>query len=86
MYAVFTNIEVFNVWENKTNLELGFPNDEGTLRFTEAVTKVGTDEVIAPINDLIDPTGLTLITNLEAEIWMGLHVEHLTEIPTPPAE
>ena len=70
MYAVFTNIDVFNAWENETNLELGFPNDEGTLRFTEAVTKIGTEEVIAGINDLIDPTGLTLITNFEAEAWM----------------
>lgn len=71
MYAVFNNIDVFNVWETKINLELGFPNDEGTLRFTEAVTKIGTDEVIAPINDLINPTDLTLMTNFEAEVWMG---------------
>lgn len=72
MYAVFANIEIFNAWETEINLELGFPNDEGTLRFTEANTKPTTDEVIAPINNLIDPTGLTLITNFEAEAWMEL--------------
>lgn len=70
MYAVFTNIDAFNAFETQTNLELGFPNNEGTQRFTEPVSKAGTDEVIAAINDLIDPSGLTLITNFEAEAWM----------------
>lgn len=70
MYAKFATIQIFNNWETEINSELGFPNDEGTERFTEAVTKSGTVEVIAAINDLIDPTGLDLMTNFEAEDWM----------------
>lgn len=70
MYAKFSNIDNFNTWHTQVCLDLGIPNDEGTLRYTEPVTKTGTDEVIAGINELIDSSTLTLISNFEAENWV----------------
>ena len=70
MYAKFSNIDNFNTWHTQVCLDLAIPNDEGTLRYTEPVTKTGTDEVIVGINELIDSSTLTLISNFEAEDWM----------------
>jgi len=70
MYAKFSNIDSFNTWHTQVCLNLGLPNNEGTLRYTEPVAKAGTDEVIAGINELINSSALTLITNFEAEAWM----------------
>lgn len=59
MFAVFTDIDSFNVWIAKINEDLGFPNNTGTETYSLPVIH-SDGSVIALIDDQIQFSGQTM--------------------------
>ena len=67
MYALFNSLDEFAIWQNEKCLELGFPNEFGTINYTNPIGKIGTTQVIAPVDDLIELTDLTILSDQELQ-------------------
>ena len=65
MYALFNSLDIFATWQSQICNELGLPNDSGTINYTNPIGKIGTDQVIAVVDDSIDVSALTIISNQE---------------------
>ena len=65
MYALFDSLEVFATWQSQICNELGLPNDFGTINYTNPIGKIGTDQVIAAVDDAIDLSALTILSDQE---------------------
>ena len=67
MYALFDSLEVFATWQSQICNELGLPNDFGTINYTNPIGKIGTDQVIAAVDDAIDLSELTILSDQELQ-------------------
>jgi hypothetical protein len=65
MYALFNSLDVFATWQSQVCNELGLPDGFGTINYTNPIGKIGTDQVIAAVDDSIDVSALTILTNQE---------------------
>ena len=65
MYALFDSLEVFATWQSQICNELGLPNESGTINYTNPIGKIGTDQVIAAVDDAIDLSALTILSDQE---------------------
>ena len=65
MYALFDSLEVFATWQSQLCNELGLPNEYGTINYTNPIGKIGTDQVIAAVDDAIDLSALTILSDQE---------------------
>jgi hypothetical protein len=65
VYALFNSLETFAAWESKVSNELGLPNDFGTINYTNPIGKIGTDQVIAAVDETIDVSALTILSDQE---------------------
>jgi hypothetical protein len=66
MYAIFDSLEVFTQWEANIKTLLGYPNDCGTINYTNPIGKVDEIRVIAYVTDDIDSTDLVKISTDQA--------------------
>jgi len=67
MYALFNSLNEFATWQSQISNELGLPNDSGTINYTNPIGKIGTDQVISAVDDSIDLTNLTILSNQELQ-------------------
>ena len=67
MYALFNSLDVFATWQSQVCNELGLPNDSGTINYTNPIGKIGTDQVIAAVDETIDLRDLTILSDQELQ-------------------
>jgi len=62
MYAIFNNIELFNIWHEQVKKTLGIPDSFGTINYTLPTKSIlkGSSAVWAYVDNDIDLTGLHL--------------------------
>ena len=65
MYALFNSLEVFATWQSEICNELGLPNDSGTINYTNPIGKIGTNQVVAAVDETIDVSALTILSDQE---------------------
>ena len=72
MYAIFDSLEAFTQWEANIKTLLGYPNDCGTINYTNPIAKVNEIRVIAYVTDDIDSTDLVKISTdqARADNWL----------------
>lgn len=67
MYALFDSLETFSLWQNQVSHDLGLPNEFGTINYTNPIGKIGTDQVIAAVDETIDFSNLTILSDQELQ-------------------
>jgi hypothetical protein len=65
MYALFDSLDVFTTWQGGICNELGLPNDSGTINYTNPIGKIGTNQVVAAVDETIDVSALTILSDQE---------------------
>jgi hypothetical protein len=65
MYALFDSLEVFATWQSQICNELDLPNDSGTINYTNPIGKIGTNQVIAAVDDAINLSALLILSDQE---------------------
>ena len=81
MYALFNSLDVFATWQSQVCNELGLPNDSGTINYTNPIGKIGTDQVIAAVDETIDVSALTILS--DQELLDGKWLRDLAMTVTP---
>ncbi len=67
MFAKFQNLQEFDAWHEAIKIQLGLPNNEGTIDYTMPRLKKD-GSLVAFVDEQIDISGLEIISEEQAII------------------